>query len=59
MVFIYLKNPIGVLVNYGLKSIQDLFPTPSAASFDCSEIYLPIDCGEIWVSVDEKINMEW
>ena len=54
MLFIYLKNPLGVLTKYGLESIQDLIPTPTAAYFDCSVIYFPSDCCEISVSIDKK-----
>ena len=59
MVFIYMKTPLGVSVNYSLESIQDLLPTWTVASFGCSGIFFPSDSCEIWVSVNEtKIYME-
>ena len=59
MVFIYFKTPLCVPVKYVLKSIQDLLPNLTAAYLDYSVIYFPSDHCEMWVSVDEKIHMEW
>ena len=54
MLFVYFKTLLGVLVNYVLGSIQDLPPSPVAAYFNCSIIYLPSGHGELWVFVDGK-----
>ena len=53
----YQETPPGMTVN--LYPLQDLFSVSTAVSRDCPVVHLPVDCGDIWMSIDEsKIHME-
>ena len=60
MILVYLETPLGVPVKYVLETLQDILRALTTASPDCPIVYLPSDCGEIWIFIDEsKIRMEW
>ena len=50
----FFENPSWCVGQLQLWVFQDLLPTPTVASFDCSVIHIPSDPGKIWVSVDLK-----